>query len=545
MASTIDSADPGNTYNTANWDFLRLYDRTVLAYTPTAGPAGLALKGDLATGLGSHNADMTQWAYTITPNATFSDGTPIITADIKYAIERASWGTGLGQGPTYFKTLIQNSNGYTGPYSGNSAATAGVSGIQTPSATTIVFNLTQPFADFNYLMTLPETAPVEPSSDKGANEGAAYQQHMVTSGQYAISSYSVGKQMVLLPNAKFVAASDPNGLHKVHASKIVVNYGLGQVAVDQNLLSGQAQMDLSGSGVDVTAQGQILGDPVFKADADSVPDGFQTYLAINTTLSPLTDLACRQSIEEAIDKETVVSAAGGNIGGGAVATNILPPDSTGYVQSDLYPTPGNQGNPVQAKSLFTQCKSDIGSSFNPAFDIATVEASQDPKAEQIAETVQRDLDEVGFNVSIVQYASNTMTDGNAPGAPATADAGRIGLTVVSRDADFPTGYGYMENILTSAGIHTAGGSTNLSFWTSADFDSDLLSGLSASSPTASAADYAAADAVAMKQAVIVPLFNQNVLMYRPATDTNVTVSLAYGMYDYSILGASAPASGSK
>jgi peptide/nickel transport system substrate-binding protein len=64
-SAPIDSADPGNTYDISNWDFLRLYDRTMLSYTQKPGPAGLALEGDLATGLGTHNAEMTVWTYHI------------------------------------------------------------------------------------------------------------------------------------------------------------------------------------------------------------------------------------------------------------------------------------------------------------------------------------------------------------------------------------------------------------------------------------------------------------------------------------------------
>lgn len=537
LGASIDSADPGNTYDTANWDFLRLYDRTMLSYTQAPGTAGLALEGDLATGLGTHNAAMTQWTYHIQPNATFSDGSTITTLDIKYAIERSNWGSTLGQGPAYFNTLIQDNSEYPGPYIDTKPGD-GVSGILTPDNTTIIFNLKQPFADFNYLMTLPETAPIEPSTDAGRNGGAAYQQHMVTSGAYKIQSYSIGRQMVLIPNPTFAPASDPNGLHKVRANKITVNYGINQNTIDQNLLHGETQMDLGGGGVDPPAQSQILSDPTYKANSDSVPNGFQTFASLNTTLTPLTNLNCRKAVEYAVDKAAIVSAAGGTLGGGTVATTVLPPDNTGYVDSNLYATAGNEGNEQQAAQYFNTCKSQIGPSFDPSFAFAVVDAADSPKSPAIADVIQQNLDAIGFHVTINEYPFSAIINTAPPGAPGPADANRIGMTMLSWDADFPTGYGYMEGILTSAGIRAGGGSSNTSFWVDSTFNADLLKALSANTPEASAADYATADQYAMSQAVIVPLVNEAALMYRPSNDTNVTVSLAYGMYDYSILGVS-------
>jgi peptide/nickel transport system substrate-binding protein len=526
----LDSADPGNTYEGANWDFLRLYDRTMLSYKP--GSSTVTLEGDLATGLGQHNADSTVWTYTIQPNATFSNGTPITTADIKYAIERANWGTTLTQGPTYFHALIQDNTHYQGPYTD---PTGGVSGISTPNATTIVFTLNQPFADFNYLMTLPQTAPVLQSTDTGSGGGTAYQQHMLTSGQYKISTYTVGKQMVLVPNTSFVAASDPNGLHKVYASSITVNFGVNQDTIDQNLLHGQAQLDTGGVGVNPAAQGQILANPTYKANSDSVPDGFQMYLSLNVTSSPFSNIDCRKSIEWAINKASVVTATGGTIGGGTVATNVLPPNNSGFVQSSAYSTPGNEGSLSEAKTEFAACKSALGSAFTPSFALATYTSDSYPKALKAADVIQQNLDAVGYNVAINTYPLQSFNSTSAPATSTSANAAHIGMTMTIWGADFPTGYGYMQDILTSAGISSSGG-YNTTYWDSPVFDGDLRTALSASTPAASKAAYAAADAYALAQAVVVPLVNNSTLMYRPPTDTNVTVDPAYGMYDYTQIG---------
>jgi len=524
-----DSMDPGNTYFGWNWDFLRLYDRTMLAYQP--GTSSVNLEGDLATGLGVASNNDKTWTYTLQSGATFSDGTPITPDDVKYAIERSSWGAGLGGGPTYFATLVDNTNSYTGPYTDPNSSVSGI----TTTANTITFNLNQPFADFNYLMTLSETAPIEPSTDTGANAGKAYQQHMVTSGAYAIKSYTVGKQMVLVPNTKFVASSDPNGIHKVHANQITINFGVDQDTIDQDLLHGDISLDTGGVGVGQAAQGEILANPTYKANSDSVPDGFETYLSLNVTDSPFDNIDCRQAVEYAINKASVATASGGSVGGGTVATTVLPPNNSGYVQANQYATAGNEGNLTQAKTLVASCKAALGSKFDPNFALATYTTDSYPKAVPAADVIQQNLDAIGFNVSINTYPIQTFNSTSAPATETTSDAAHIGMTMTIWGADFPTGYGYMEDILTPAGISSTGG-YNSGFWDSSTFDNDLTAALSATTAAESKADYAKADAYALQQAVVVPLIDNTVLMYRPPTDTNVMVAPAYGMYDYTQIG---------
>jgi ABC-type transport system substrate-binding protein len=41
----------------------------------------------------------------------------------------------------------------------------GLTAIDTPDATTIVFHLKAPFSDMDYLLTIPQSAPVPPDKD--------------------------------------------------------------------------------------------------------------------------------------------------------------------------------------------------------------------------------------------------------------------------------------------------------------------------------------------------------------------------------------------
>src|SRR6185437_6786226 len=58
-----DSWDPANTYYGWCWNMDRLYIRTLVGYASTPGANNVKPEPDLATALGDHNADFTQWTY--------------------------------------------------------------------------------------------------------------------------------------------------------------------------------------------------------------------------------------------------------------------------------------------------------------------------------------------------------------------------------------------------------------------------------------------------------------------------------------------------
>jgi peptide/nickel transport system substrate-binding protein len=539
-SSGFDSLDPGVTYEATSWDLFRMFDRTMLAFKDKPGTAGLQLEGDLATGPATGSSNNTVWTYHIQPNAKFSDGTTITSADIKYAIERSNFDSTatVHGGPSYFASLLQNSTNYTGPFKDKNASD-GVSGIETPNATTITFKLNQPFADFNYLMTLLQTSPIERSKEQGSSYGTNISGDSFT-GQYEVQSYKPGSSLVLVPNPDFDSSSDPNKVHVRYASKVVLSLGVDASTIDQDLLQGSTGLDVRGIGVSSSTQAQVLGNPKQKANADDATTGFQTFMSVNTTVAPLTNLACRQAIEWAVNKQQVQDVSGGSVGGGTIATTVLPTNNTAYVAQDQYATGGHEGDAAKAKALVSTCKSELGSSFNPSFALATYNTSDNKKMIAAADVIQQNLDAIGFNVTINQYSYGTGAFFTSDaGLPSFASSHRIGLSLWAWGADFPTGYGYMDMILTKDGISSAGSSYDMSYWDSSTFDGYMKAALSATSTTETNADYAKADQYAMSQAVIVPLLDQTDLLYRPTDTTNVTVSQAYGMYDYNIIGTTA------
>ncbi len=116
-----------------------------------------------------------------------------------------------------------------------------ISGVTTPDSSTVVINLTQPASDFLNILALPfaSAAPVEYL--KYVPDGAAFRQHTLSDGPYAITTYQPGRHIVLDRNPAWTQASDP--LRHQHVTSIDVTQGQGSdQAVQQQLQAGTADL---------------------------------------------------------------------------------------------------------------------------------------------------------------------------------------------------------------------------------------------------------------------------------------------------------------
>ena len=101
-----DSWDPANTYYGWCWNMQRLFTRTLVGYSSIPGANNVAIEGDLATGLGEHNADFTQWTYHL-KSVKWENGNPVTSKEIKYGIERVFATDLFSQGPaSYYLCLL-------------------------------------------------------------------------------------------------------------------------------------------------------------------------------------------------------------------------------------------------------------------------------------------------------------------------------------------------------------------------------------------------------------------------------------------------------
>jgi peptide/nickel transport system substrate-binding protein len=522
--SAPDSFDPGNTYYAAVWDFARFYSTALMTFKNCPGACGKTLVPALATAPGVASDNGLTWTYHIKSGVKYQDGTPVTTADVKYAIERTFDRGVMANGPNYFTNLLGgNAKTYPGPFKDRAKNLMGLTAIDTPDATTIVFHLRAPFSDMDYLLTIPQSAPVPPSKDTGAS----YQTHIVSSGPYEFQSYQLNKTAVLVPNPQWKASMFPT-VSQLPA-KIVVNMNMNPNDVDNRLLAGDAQVDFAGTGVQAAARAKILSNPNLKAQSDNPVTGFGWFFYIDSQVAPFTNLACRQAIEYAANHLTLQNAYGGPVAGGEIGSTVMPPTVAGYKKFDLYEaTTKTQGDPAKAKQALQQCGQPNGFSTGIAY------RSDRPTETQGAQALQQALSAVGIKTTLHGFPSATYYT-NFAGAPKYMAAHNIGIAFGGWGADWPDGYGFLSQLVSGDSIVPTG-NTNVGMLNDPVVNNLFKQAAGITDQAQRNAIWGQIDEEVMKQAVIVPIVYAKALIYRPPTLTNVSFNQAYQLNNYAVEG---------
>jgi peptide/nickel transport system substrate-binding protein len=521
-AAVPDSTDPGNTYYAQMWNLTRLYAMPLMTYKSCPGSCGGQVVPMLATAPGVVSDNGLTWTYHIRPDVHFEDGTLVTSQDVKYAIERTFDRGKYPLGPAYWPALLAPQKpAYPGPYVDRSKNLMGLKAVQTPNATTVVFHLAKPFADLNYVAAIPQSAPVPPNKDTGAN----YQLHPISTGPYMFQSYQVNKQLTLVPNPHWNPATDPNASQL--PSKITLTFNVNPNDVDSRLLAGDIQVDLPGTGVQAAARTKILTSSSLKAQSDNPVSGFLWYTAINTKV--ITNVHCRRALQYAANKTNNQTAYGGPYAGGAIASTAAPPNVIGMKPFDLYEaTTKPQGDLTKAKQELQACGKPNG------FSTVMTYRSDRPKEVAVATATQAAEARVGIKVSLHGFPTASYSSQFA-GVPKYMNSHGIGLATTGWAPDWPDGYGQFYYIAYGPSISPVG-NQNISELNDPVVN-NLLSKFAVTSDAAVRNSYTnQINMQIMKDAAFLPTVYAKALLYRPPSLTNVYVQPYYGMYNYAVLG---------
>jgi peptide/nickel transport system substrate-binding protein len=521
LSSTPDSFDPGNTYYAWVLDFDNLFTMPMFTYKSCPGTCGAQIVPDLATDMGTTSDNGLTWTFHIQPNVKYEDGTVVTSSDVKYAIERTYDRSVLDNGPTYYQVLLADPK-YPGPFKDRAKNLMGLTSVQTPNATTIVFHLVAPFPDFPYVLAFPNSAPVPPAKDTGSN----YQLHPMSTGPYKFANYSLNKQLTLVPNTEWNPATDPQA--KQLPAKIVVSLNVNQADIDNRLLAGDLDVDAQGTGVSAAAQARILGSPALKANADDPLSGRAWFAYLNTKVAPMNNVHCREAVEYAVNKTEVQTAWGGPVAGGSIASTLMVPNISGYKSFDLYDALSKpSGDITAAKQQLAACGQPNGFSTNLAY------RSDRPKETAAATAIQASLATVGIKVTLKGFPSGSYYS-NFAGAPAYVHSHDIGIASGGWSADWPNGFGFLDELVNGNTIAPTG-NTNIS-----ELNDPVINNLFTKSNqvtgAARTAIWSQIDMQDMKDAAVLPEVYARSLDYRSPDITNAYIWDNFGMYNYAVLG---------
>jgi peptide/nickel transport system substrate-binding protein len=386
-----------------------------------------------------------------------------------------------------------------------------------------VFHLAKPFADFNYVAAIPQSAPVPPNKDTGAN----YQLHPMSTGPYKFQSYQLNKQLTMVPNTFWNPATDPQA--KQLPSKVTVTMNMNANDIDNRLLAGDLSVDMAGTGVQAAARAKILSSTSLKAQSDNPISGFLWFAYLNTIVKPMNNVHCRMAIEYAANKTNLQTAYGGPYAGGAVASTVSPPNVVGHKSFDLYEANTKpQGDIAKAKEQLKLCGQPNGFTTGIAY------RSDRPKEVAAATALQQALSQAGIKTTLHGYPAGTYY-ANFAGVPKYVHQHDLGIDFGGWAPDWPDGYGFFD-FITAGNTIGAAGNTNIEELNDPVVN-NLLAKYGTTTDQATRNSYTAQiDMQVMKDAGILPEVYAKSLLYRGTDLTNVYVQPYYGMYNYAVLG---------
>jgi peptide/nickel transport system substrate-binding protein len=519
-SSDCDSWDPQRTYYGWCWNMQRLISRSLIGYKVLNGQK-FELAPDLATDMGTHNADYSQWTYTLKSGLKWSNGQPIKPIDIKYGIERLFATDVINGGPgSYFISGIAHPANYKGPYKSGDLDTI------TTTDTTISFKLSGPNADFNYLMAMAASAPVPYQVEGGPSyKGATYTKHPLASGPFMIQSYTPNKSVLFVRNPNWTQSSDT--IRHPLVDQIALTIDTDPVDIDKKLEAGTADANASDI-VQAEFQAKILTNPTLKKNADDPVTPFLRYASVQASVIP--NLDCRKAIFYAWNKAGFIQAYGGTVAG-LPAGGMSPPGIPGYDASiDPYPSGSDfTGDVAKAKDELQKCGKPNGFSTKLGYATPSTHAAAAFKVEQAA------LARVGIKVTPATSDSSSYYS-TFIGSPQNLKNQGIGIALAGWGADFPTGVGFYQSITNGNAILPTGNSNY------ASLNDPTVNKVLDEAPGGKATeqDWKDLNNAIMNAAAYIPILYGKDLYYRNPRMTNVTSdnALAFGIYDFVNVGVS-------
>jgi peptide/nickel transport system substrate-binding protein len=333
--SDFQHLDPGEAYYAGDYEVIYATQRPLFSFPPNSSTSEVP---NLASGPPVISDGGRTVTVHIEPNVKFSPpvNRTVTSQDVAYAIERgANPHVANPYFPSYFYYVVGASKANGGP----------IPGISTPNATTIVFHLTGPYATFfEGALTLPLTAPVPRSFAAPLDAKTPTQYGLcceVATGPYMLKTdgkadakfigigYQPGKSATLVRNPNWSPSTyAPNGLAPpppAYLDQININIG-----GDPNVIGRQV---LTGSHV---LQNDPPAGPIVKLAYQhyyrqlvAVPGAGIFWVGLDNRSGPFANVNVRKAFWAALDRESFVKAAGGQIVG-QVATHFIYPGSDGF-----------------------------------------------------------------------------------------------------------------------------------------------------------------------------------------------------------------------
>ncbi|MGI8702842.1 MAG: ABC transporter substrate-binding protein [Nocardioidaceae bacterium] len=444
----LNTMDPTEAYYTNTYSILSgLVARSLTQYVYRDGQ--MVLIPDLATDLGTPNADFTSWKFTIRDGVKWENGTPVTAADVKYGIERSFDRSSFPEGAAYSNEYFLNGDTYEGPYkSGTNYPGVIVKG------NTLTIKMSQPFPDMPYWGAFSAMGPI-PKGDVSAP--GKYALHPWSTGPYMFDKYVPEKSLTLKRNPNWDPKTDP-GRH-AYPDGYNMKFDVPTAKIDQIMLQDEPTT--------------LSYDNVSSDDYISFKQNASDRLVVGSTpctrywapdYRKITDINVRKALAYAYPYADVYAATGLIPGvTRSYGTNLMPPGIPG--RKTFNPLPDHQpGSTDTAKA-----KALLQKAGKMGYEIKFLYSTDDPLSVNGKDQIVKSLEASGFKATPV--ATNTTdysTQRADPNAP-------INVRDVGWCSDWPSGASWFPPLMGTTDLTKEGLGSNYGAFSEPAVDAKIKS----------------------------------------------------------------------
>ena len=358
-----DAMDPTGEY-LANFIaiYTNLLGRNLVGYNHVVGAAGNVPVPDLATTIPQPTNGGKTWTFKLKTGIKF--GPPvnreITSSDIKYALERLADPKNGGQYAFYFNVI----KGFEAVGKGEAQS---ISGIRTPNAKTIVFNLTKPTGDFPNRLGMPAAGPIPHEvADCFKGKPGEYGRFVIASGPYMIegspdldikscdsmkpiSGYDGKTSLTFVRNPNYNARTDSTKARQNLPDRFEFTVDTNLDDIYNKIAAGELEDEYATASPKVFREYSLDASKRKYLHSNSADQTY--YVTMNLTQPPFDDVHVRRAMNWVMDRNGLRKAWGGPIAG-QIAEHIMPNSLTGGKLKNYAPfkTAGDRGSVAKAKA---------------------------------------------------------------------------------------------------------------------------------------------------------------------------------------------------
>jgi oligopeptide transport system substrate-binding protein len=403
------------------------------------------------------NAEMTQWDFTIRPDAKFNNGRAITGDDVKYTLERIA----RRGSPSRASAQLQMITGFA-PFSLTGRADT-LAGVTVPAPNVVHFSLDQPLSALPAVLGNPAFGIVPKESVEAQPPSPAFADQPLGSGPFVLESRT------------------ESTLHLVPAPGTQV----ALKAVDVYLAhdSAGSYADFLGGGLDWAEVPPDQVEPTTPKSSRerSAPYAGELFYAFNVKNPKYADVRFREAIVRAVDREAIVQVIYGSAVrplSGVVADGIpgYQPDACGAKCVH---------DPARARQLVKEV---FGDTPPPEVQL---DFNDDLTQQAVARAIQANLKEVGIPVALRPKAFADYSQ--------FFDSGQQEMFRLGWIPAYPTPDAFL------APLFVTGGSDNVSGFSSPEVDALVAAARLEPDEAKRIATYQQAEKLVMDQVPVVPI----------------------------------------